>query len=94
MGIQYVYTNLKNYQYTVEKNPTCCSRSAVNEMLRSQELVYDNYKTFFSQSFMNVRNKAFRHHSCVKVSPEENWWDGNHFQMLLSASNKMIQCNF
>ena len=44
-------------------------------MLKSQELVYDNYKPFFSQSFMNVRNKACRHHSCVKVSPQENWWD-------------------
>ena len=60
-------------------------------MLKSQELVYDNYKPFFSQS---LRNKACRHPSCVKVSPQENWWDGNHFKMLLSASNKMIQCNF
>ena len=79
---------------TVEKNPTYCSRSASNEMLKRQELVYDNYKPFFSQSFMNVRNKACRYHSCVKVSPQENWWDGNHFKMFLSASNKMIQCNF
>ena len=91
MGIQ--YTNLKNYRHS-GKNPTYCSRSAINEMLKSQELVYDNYKPFFSQSFMNVRNKACRHHSYVKVSPRENWWDGNHFKMLLSASNKMIQCNF
>ena len=91
MGIQ--YTNLKNYQHS-GKNPTYCSRSAINEMLKSQELVYYNYKSFFSQSFMNVTNKACRHHSCVKVSPQENWWDGNHFKMLLSASNKMIQCNF
>ena len=91
MGIQ--YTNLKNYQDN-GKNPTYCSRSAINEMLKRQELVYDNYKPFFSQSFMNERNKASRHHSCVKVSPQENWWDGNHFKMFLSASNKMIQCNF
>ena len=89
MGIQ--YTNLKNYQNS-GKNPTYCSRSAINEMLKRQELVYDNYKPFFSQSFMNVRNKACRHHSCV--SPQENWWDGNHFKMFFSASNKMIQCNF
>ena len=59
MGIQ--YTNLKNYQHS-GKNPTYCSRSAINEMLKSQELVYDNYKPFFSQSFMNVRKKACRHH--------------------------------
>ena len=58
----------------------------------SQELIITSL--FFSQSFMNVRNKACRDHSCVKVSPQENWWDGNHFKMLLSASNKMIQCNF
>ena len=63
-------------------------------MLKSQELVYDNYKPFFSQFFMNARNKARRDHSCVEDSPEENWWDGNHFKMLLSASNKMIQCDF
>ena len=31
----------------VETNPTSCSRSAINEMLKSQELVYDNYKPFF-----------------------------------------------
>ena len=87
MGIQ--YTNLKNYQYTVEKIP-----HIVPEVLKSQELDYDNYQPFFSQSFMNVRNKACRHHSCVKVSPQENWWDVDHFKMLLLASNKMIQCNF
>ena len=58
---------------TVEKNPTYCSRSAINEMLKSQELVYDNYKPFFSQSFMNARNKACRDHSCVEVSLQENW---------------------
>ena len=49
MGIQ--YTNLKNYQHS-GKNPTYCSRSAINEMLKSQELVYDSYKPFFSQSFI------------------------------------------
>ena len=70
MGIQ--YTTLK-IMSTVEKNPTYCSRSAINEMLESQELVYDNYKPFFSQSFMNVRNKACRDHSCVEVSLQENW---------------------
>ena len=43
MGIQ--YTNLKNYQNS-GKNPTYCSRSAINEMLKRQELVYDNYKLF------------------------------------------------
>ena len=91
MGIQ--YTNLKNYQYS-GKNLTYCSKGAINEMLKSQELVYHNYKPFFSQSFMNIRNKARIHKSCVKVSPQENWWDGNHFKMLFSASNKMIQCNF
>ena len=89
MGIQ--YTNLKNSEYSWK---TYCSRSAINEVLKSQELVYDNYKPFFSQSFMNARNKACRDHSCVEVSLQENWWDGNHFKMLLSASNKMIQCDF
>ena len=70
-------------------------------LLKSQELVYDNYKPFFSQPFksffltifqkffltiffMNARNKACRDHSCVKVSLQENWWDGNHFKMLVS----------
>ena len=61
-------------------------------MLKSQELI--TASLFFSQSFMNVRNKACRDHSCDKVLPQENCWDGNHFKMLLSASNKMIQCNF
>ena len=79
---------------TVEINPTYWSRTAMNEMLKSQELVYDNYKPFIPQSFMNARNKACRDRSCVKVSLQENWWDGNHFKMFLSASNKMIQCNF
>ena len=27
-------------------------------MLKSQELVYNNYKHFLSQSFMNIKNKA------------------------------------
>ena len=42
MGIQ--YTNLKNYQNS-GKTPHIVP-TAINEMLKRQELVYDNYKPF------------------------------------------------